>query len=321
MYSSLYYNLHVAGSVTATGRSLISNATMFFEAFLSNNVKFGSLNQVITFITNVCKEKKDRKFNDKVFIDKFITKEECFVKVALNCGFQWLPTIDELDIIWNMICKLDQENLNRIYYKNNLYSFMSNSTMVKTIDYILELLDEPFMDPNEPPESIKVELDELLDILREYVYYSHLYIDTIDRCDNMKKNVSVISDTDSAIVSLDAWYRFNLNNVMGKKYKLLETRVSFIKEFDDKPKNFINPLPKVLDYDFYKDETIEVEKAKNFINILPQENLRYTLVNILAYILTKLANEYMIVLTKSMGSYQEGVKCFIYLKNEYQTFH
>ena len=161
------------------------------------------------------------------------------------------------------------------------------------------------------------ELDILQDFCREYVYYPHLYIDTIDRCDNMKKNVSVISDTDSAIVSLDAWYRFNLNNVMGKKYKLLETRVSFIKEFDDKPKNFINPLPKVLDYDFYKDETIEIEKAKNFINILPQENLRYTLVNILAYILTKLANEYMIVLTKSMGSYQEGVKCFIYLKNEF----
>ena len=317
MYSSLYYNLHVAGSVTTTGRSLISNATMFFESFLSNNVKFGSLNEVITFITNICKEKKDRKYNDKVFIDRFITKEECFVKVALNCGFQWLPTINELDIIWNMICKLDQENLNRIFYKNNLYSFMSNSTMVKTIDYILSILDKPFMDPNNPPESIKVELDELLNILREYVYYPHLYMDTIDRCDNMKKNVAAISDTDSAIVSLDAWYRFNLDNVMGKRYKLMEQKVDFIKDFDDSPNNFINPLPKVLDYDFYSDETIEIEKAKNFINILPQENLRYTLVNILAYILTKLANEYMIVLTKSMGSYQEGVKCFIYLKNEF----
>lgn len=317
MYSSLYYNLHVAGSVTTTGRSLISNATMFFESFLSNNVKFGSLNEVITFITNICKEKKDRKYNDKVFIDRFITKEECFVKVALNCGFQWLPTINELDIIWNMICKLDQENLNRIFYKNNLYSFMSNSTMVKTIDYILSILDKPFMDPNNPPESIKVELDELLNILREYVYYPHLYMDTIDRCDNMKKNVAAISDTDSAIVSLDAWYRFNLDNVMGKRYKLMEQKVDFIKDFDDSPNNFINPLPKVLDYDFYSDETIEIEKTKNFINILPQENLRYTLLNILAYILTNLANEYMIILTKSMGSYQEGVKCFIYLKNEF----
>ena len=84
MYSSLYYNLHVAGSVTATGRSLISNATMFFEGFLSNNVKFGSLNQVITFITNVCKEKKDRKFNDKVFIDKFITTNIMFLVMTLS---------------------------------------------------------------------------------------------------------------------------------------------------------------------------------------------------------------------------------------------
>ena len=94
---------------------------------------------------------------------------------------------------------------------------MSNRVMINCIDHILELLDEPFMNPNEPPESIKVELDTLLEILREYVYYPHLYMDTIDRCDNMKKNVAVISDTDSAIVSLDAWYRFNHNNVMGKK--------------------------------------------------------------------------------------------------------
>lgn len=317
MYSSLYYNLHVAASVTTTGRSLISNATLFFEAFLSNNVKFGSLNEVITFITNICSEKKDRKFNDNLFLDKNITKEECFVKVALNCGFEWMPTIEELDIIWNMICKLDQENINRIYYKNNLYSFMSNSSMINLMDTLLRLFDEPFMDPNEPPKNVKVELDILLEILKEYVYYPHLYMDTIDRCDNMRKNVSAISDTDSAIVSLDAWYRFNLNYAMGKRYKLLETRVPFIQDFLDEPRSFINPVPKVLDYDFYRDETIEVEKAKNFINILPQENLRYTLVNIMAYIVTNLVNDYMVLLTKHMGSYQEGVKCFIYMKNEW----
>lgn len=317
MYSSLYYNLHVAASVTTTGRSLISNATLFFEAFLSNNVKFGSLNEVITFITNICSEKKDRKFNDNLFLDKNITKEECFVKVALNCGFEWMPTIEELDIIWNMICKLDQENINRIYYKNNLYSFMSNSSMINLMDTLLRLFDEPFMDPNEPPKNVKVELDTLLEILKEYVYYPHLYMDTIDRCDNMRKNVSAISDTDSAIVSLDAWYRFNLNYAMGKRYKLLETRVPFIQDFLDEPRSFINPVPKVLDYDFYRDETIEVEKAKNFINILPQENLRYTLVNIMAYIVTNLVNDYMVLLTKHMGSYQEGVKCFIYMKNEW----
>lgn len=317
MYSSLYYNLHVAASVTTTGRSLISNATLFFEAFLSNNVKFGSLNEVITFITNICSEKKDRKFNDNLFLDKNIIKEECFVKVALNCGFEWMPTIEELDIIWNMICKLDQENLNRIYYKNNLYSFMSNSSMIKLMDTLLRLFDEPFMDPNEPPKNVKVELDTLLEILKEYVYYPHLYMDTIDRCDNMKKNVSAISDTDSAIVSLDAWYRFNLNYAMGKRYKLLETRVPFIQDFLDEPRSFVNPVPKVLDYDFYRDETIEVEKTMNFINISPQENLRYTLINIMAYIVTYLVNDYMVILTKHMGSYQEGVKCFIYMKNEF----
>ena len=53
MYLSIYYNLHVAASVTAQGRHLTSNAGMCFEMFLANNVKFASLDEVLTFIDNV----------------------------------------------------------------------------------------------------------------------------------------------------------------------------------------------------------------------------------------------------------------------------
>ena len=51
--SSALYNIDVAASITAQGRSLISSATMFFEMFLSNNVKFASLDEVLVFINNV----------------------------------------------------------------------------------------------------------------------------------------------------------------------------------------------------------------------------------------------------------------------------
>ena len=58
MYTCLIFNINVASSVTAQGRALISAVTLFFESFLANNVKFGSLDEVLVFIRNVCKEKR-----------------------------------------------------------------------------------------------------------------------------------------------------------------------------------------------------------------------------------------------------------------------
>ena len=44
MYTALIYNNNVATSITSQGRALISTATMFFEGFLANNIKFGTSN-------------------------------------------------------------------------------------------------------------------------------------------------------------------------------------------------------------------------------------------------------------------------------------
>ena len=316
----MFYNLHVAGSITTIGRSLISAATMCFEMFLANNVKFGSLDQVITFIDNICTERPRRKYLDAVMLDRNITVEECFTKVIMMCGFQWVPTQDDLDIIWNMINRLDQENINRVYYKNNLYEFMENSCMQKAIITLLDTLKVPFMDPNEPPEEIKDELDVFTEILMEYIYYDHMIIDGIDRCDNMIKSVCAISDTDSAIVSLDGWYRYILEKVQGIPFKILYQSVDFIKWFDKdniKEATFIEPLKTTLDYDFYKDETVEVLRGINFIKSIPQDNLRYSIINIIAYVVGKVANDYMEKFTMNAYSYEGPGKCLIILKNEF----
>lgn len=320
LYSSVYYNLHVAATVTTQGRSLISASTMNFEMFLSNNVKFGSLDQVITFIDNICQEKKSRKFYDSVILDRNIGPDEVFAKVIMTCGFQWIPTEKEMDIIWNLISKLNQENLNRVYYKNNLYEFISNKCMIKAMRSLLKNLEAPFMDPNEAPEEIKDELDAFTELLMEYVYYPHMTIDNIDRCDNMMKSVCAISDTDSAIVSLDAWYRFFLEKFMGEDFNILHEKVDYITWFDTndvKKSTFISPIELELDYDFYNDTTIERNRTVNVCETIPQDNLRFSIINILAYVLDKISNDYMIRFTKNANSYEENVKCLIILKNEF----
>lgn len=320
----LLYNVNVAASITAQGRALIATASMFFESFLSNSVKFSSLNEVIQFIDCTIMERESRKYNDQDILDRNIGREECFSKIVLSIGdfkhgkVKWYPTMDDLDVIWTIINRLDQEDVNRVYYKNNLYSFLDNKSMGNALIYILKSLKSPYLNPNEVPKEIAIELEALTDILREYVMYKHHWIDVVDRCDNMIKNVTLLSDTDSDIVCVETWYQYNLQKVKGIDLPILNQEVDefkYVNGDDDYIEK--STTQKVLDFDFYKDEIIEIEKTINQDKIIPQENLRYSIINIAAYILSNLANEYIEDYTHRNFSYVEGRKCYLYLKNEF----
>lgn len=310
------YNLYVAASITAQGRSVISTATMFFESFLANNVKFASLEEVLHFIDCVKSERKDRRFNDSVILDFPVSVDMCFAKIIRTCGdwrkgkIKWVPDIEDAKIIYRILKNSSQEDINRIFYKNNLYSFIDNSVIINAIRYILKLLKEPFLTPNKIPEEIQVELDALQDLMREYVYYPHMYIDRIDRCDNMIKDVCVISDTDSTIVSFDAFYHYVLDRVYMEDISILNM------ELDTRTEETYDVPKMERRYDFFTDEVIEKESnIKPFI-LIPQNNLRFSIINIIAYISGNLCNEYIELYTKHNHSWSPERKCLLYLKNE-----
>ena len=50
------------------------------------------------------------------------------------------------------------------------------------------------MNPNEPPEIIKEDLGLLSDLIKEYVYYPHFYIDKLDRIEYMQRDIVAITD-------------------------------------------------------------------------------------------------------------------------------
>ena len=322
-FSCIYYNLNISSSVTTQGRSLISATGLQMEMFLGNNVKFGSLNEIVTFIDNICYKEK-RKYDDKMILDRDITNEEVWYAICSNCGFNYIPSEKDLELVWKIICNLAQEDKNRIFYKNNLYNFMDNKVMQNALIYLLETLNDPFMDPNKEPKEIKVELEEFCSLIMEYVYYPHQIIDRMDRYANMYRSVAIITDTDSVIASLDGWYHYALEKVKGRKMKIMRAKmdaVTFLEkdEFGDvihpiSPIDFVEPS---TDYDFYSDETIEMEKAINPITICPQEGLRYSIVNIMAYCLGKVINDYMVEYTKQSNSYSPDRKCLLILKNEF----
>lgn len=319
----LLYNLYIASSTTTNGRSMISTATMFFESFLSNSVNFASTEEVLHFIDCVCNEKPNRKFKDKEILDFDISTDLCFAKIMKTCfdwrkgQIKWVVSYEDAQIIYRTIKNLSQEDRNRLFYKNNLYAFIDNKVIKDTIIYILKSLKEPFLTPAKVPEEIKVELDILQDFLEEYVFYDHLYIDRIDRCDNMIKNVCVISDTDSTIVSFDGWYHFVLNMIMGQDIRLtsLETNVEEYMASDEYKSKTVPK--KELRYDFYTDEVIERESMIKPFVIIPQNNIRFSIINIIAYICGNLVNKHMLTFTKSAHTFGEDRKCLLYFKNEF----
>lgn len=316
-HTSIFYNLYVAQSITMQGRSCIAAAIMLFEATMANNVKFSSLNEAITFINNVRREPMGM-YPDEVIIDpdKIPNVEEVFFKILYSCGFYWIPTEKEMTLIWDILNRCTQHELNKLFYKNNLFWFTDNSVVMNKIVQILSTLDVPFIDPNKPPQEVKDMMDELYQMIYEWVYYDKQYMDRIDRTENMYRCVSMLTDTDSCFISFDGWYRYILDKTFNIPMKIKEI------EIDEKTGNVEPAFDKRYDYDFFKDEVIEMQNYVRPDVIAPQVGFRCSIINILASIMGKLAIDYM-------GKYSDNsnsTKChdgsrrksFFILKNEFQ---
>jgi hypothetical protein len=337
----MYYNLYVAEAVTRQGRSYISCSITLFESLLANNIKFNSLNEVITFINNVEHEKDNRHCLDSAILDRDITVAECFYKLMNTADMAiWIPTEKEMGLVWEYLRDLPQEDINRLYYKNNLYTFCDLPVVTDLLIKILnnlggaplfeggkdgkeKITPNIFMNPNKPPKTIRKELDILVDLIKEYVYYPHFYIDKLDRIEYMQRDAVCIVDTDSTIVSFDAWYRFVLDKVYNIPMKIKREKFNMVDiadpdEFGDHKKRVMCEIVEQrLDYDFYTDETIELDRYIEPAKLIPQDSLKYSIINIIAYVCSALVVDYLNEYTKLTGSYVEGTKCRMVMKNEF----
>ena len=317
MFTSLLYNVNVASTITTQGRVYTASMILFFEMFLNDNVKFGSLDEVVQFINNVKNEGLSRQYRDVDWLNHYVSPEECFAKVVRDTGYRWVPSEDEMDIIWKIINNLSQEDRNRVYYKNNLFEFCSNDKVFMLLDKILHELDEPIMTSGNIPENVMDDLLLFRSILKEYVYYRYLFIDRIERCDNMIKSVTMVSDTDSAIISLDGWYRFVANKISGESFKIAnDTERQELKEPDEEEKVVAE---KMYSYDFNKDDIIEIEKESNPMVMPGDENVKYSIINIMAFCIDDFVNDYMRKVCENTNSLlpKYHKNCAIWSKNEY----
>ena len=319
-YTSIFYNLYVCTAVTGQGRGCISASITMFEGLLADNMKFGSLTEVLEFIDNVDKDQKNpnmRKFNDWEVLDKNVSVEDCFLRLIRNCGWNsWIPSDEAVEAIWKTVCNLDQRTLNVLFYKNNLYAFCTNKKVMNLILTMLTKLEKPYLDPNGIPDEIHDELVMFTDLVYEYCYYRHLWFDKLERVYNMMRDVVLITDTDSCIVSLDEWYRFILAQTIGIPMKIKYTQAQIHQAAEKLELELRHTEPK-MEYDFYNDTLVETKRKKYPLLIIEEDSLRYSIVDIMSHVVSKLILDYMILFSENYNTKSDGRECLLIMKNEF----
>lgn len=208
---SFLFNMYTCASVTGTGQSLISTTEQAFEGFLSNNIIFNSINECYTFLNHILDEEytMDTKFLRDVDYNKLLDR---------LTGMFYKVTNDDIHSLNEFIYSLTQEEVNRIYYKNNLYEFSMHPEILALLTNIVRYTDE-FKDPNEIPESSEEYLNKLWKYYKTFVLYNHSPINRIQRLKNDVRKTVLTIDTDSNFLYLDPWVKFMYNNVIRDDYR------------------------------------------------------------------------------------------------------
>ena len=200
---SYFYNVYTATSVTSTGQSLISTTETAFEQFMSNNVMFLDVDDCRHFVNNTLKEKY--KYDERLLPN--IPKSKLVERLLSTFYDEGGEDEDNIRFVNALVASMTQQEVNRVFFKNNLYAFSAIPQVKDILVTIFERV-ENFVDPNKIPSNIIDEVRQLWDLYREFVFYNHFAFARIDRLKSHTRKTVVTVDTDSNMLNLHPWVTF-----------------------------------------------------------------------------------------------------------------
>lgn len=196
--NSIFFNENFGPSITYNGVVIITTAVNAFETFMSNNFFFQNFNDILSYINNV----RNQQYTHTDIIDVDIPKNQLLNYLVRK----WRnKTQDEVNRLAKIISTLDQDMVNRIYYKNNLYRFFKNT---KIQELLAMTIDKSFLNPEKPPENVEPTIKVIWDYLEEWVLYNHLNFYRYQMADKEKRKTVLVVDTDSNFLMLDPFYKY-----------------------------------------------------------------------------------------------------------------
>lgn len=199
--SFVFFNLYCAVSITATAQSLISTTETAFENFLANNTPYINLDDCMNFLRNVSNE--EHKYDASFLPDIHIEKVH---KRILN-NFRYRGGEKHSTIIMNILKTFDQETLNRIYFKNNIYEFCLVPKIYDKLAKTFTVLKD-FKNPNSVPIDAQPGLENVWGYIEEFVVYKHFTYNRIQRLKYERRKSVIVVDTDSNMIHLAPWVKF-----------------------------------------------------------------------------------------------------------------
>ena len=194
------YNKYTASATTGTAQALISATEQGIEAFLANNVPFKSLDECMTFITNILT--KDKYTEEILHSVTIITDVETVFNKLKNNFSEW--TDEYTHVIMRVLNNASSDDLTKLYYKNNIYELMNNEVIQELLTSIFHKTKE-FKNPNDVPEDIEHELTVIWKYCEELVFYNHGYTERVRRLKEDKRKSVILIDTDSNIFNVEPW--------------------------------------------------------------------------------------------------------------------
>lgn len=210
--TSNYFNLYTAQSCTATGQSLISTTCTTFEYFLVDNNPFFSLDECMTFLNFV--STKEQKMDDS-FVPN-VKREQVYERI-ISKFYDWKENYEEPIRLY--LDNLDQSQLKRLYYVNNLYEFSRIEKIRKLLIRVIGT-DESFMNPNKLPKDVIEPINKLWSYYEEFVLYNNFAFERINRLKTKPRKSVTTIDTDSNMLSLLPWIEFVKEELMPESVKL-----------------------------------------------------------------------------------------------------
>ena len=211
---STFFNLFTASSTTSTGQILTSTSTWAFEGFVGNNFKFIDLDECMFFMQNIKNEKR------KLRLD--FTRHITRVKLLKRLENHFYDFKDSYAIpLRAYVSTLTQEDVDRIYYKNNLMEFSIHPHIRSLLTQIFRKT-KVFKDPSKIPPESREELDELWEYYKEYVMYANFWFGRIKRLKEDRRNCVPTIDTDSDFVNLGPWNEFVTRFIIEPDHKLVK---------------------------------------------------------------------------------------------------
>lgn len=211
----VFFNLYCAVSITATAQSLISTTETAFENFLANNTPFINLDDCMNFLKNISQESHeyDAEFLPDISIERVLKR--IINNFRNNTGHKYES------VVMNVLKTFDQETLNRIYFKNNIYEFCLVPKIYDKMVKSFTLLTD-FKNPNRVPKDALPGLEDIWGYIEEFVVYKHFTYNRIQRLKYERRKAVIVVDTDSNMIHLAPWVKFTTEKFYCQNNDIIE---------------------------------------------------------------------------------------------------